>query len=83
MQLDRQGKPNSLLMPKELDAHCPLDTKGDAMLRHAIAQLGLSARAYHRVLKIARTIADMAMSRTVDAGHVAEAIGYRRGIDQP
>ena len=70
-------------MPKELDAHCPLDTKGDALLRHAIAQLSLSARAYHRVLKIARTIADMTMSRTVDAGHVAEAIGYRRGMDQP
>ena len=83
VQLDRQGKPNSLLMPKELDAHCPLDTKGDALLRHAIAQLSLSARAYHRVLKIARTIADMTMSRTVDAGHVAEAIGYRRGMDQP
>ena len=70
-------------MPKELDAHCPLDTKGDALLRRAIAQLSLSARAYHRVLKIARTIADMTTSPMVDASHVAEAIAYRRNMDQP
>ena len=84
IQLDRQGKPNSLLLPRELDAHCPLDANGDALPRHAIAQLSLSARAYHRVLKIARpTIADMTASPLVDASHVADAIDYRRGMNQP
>ena len=82
VQINRQGKANSLLMSKELDVHCRLDQRGDALLRGAIARLSLSARAYHRVLKIARTIADMALSPTLEVDHVAEAIGYRRRMDQ-
>ena len=83
VQLTRQGKANALLTHKELDVHCRLDQKGDALLRDAIARFSLSARAYHRVLKIARTIADMALSPMPDVNHVAEAIGYRRRMDQP
>ena len=81
VQLDRQGKPNALLTPREIDRHCLPDAGGDALLRQAIARLNLSARAYHRVLKVARTIADLALAATLQANHVAEAIGYRRGMD--
>jgi magnesium chelatase family protein len=50
------------------------------MLHQAIDKLGLSARAYHRTLKVARTIADLASSDTISVAHVAEAIQYRRGL---
>ena len=80
-QISRQGKPNALLEPNEIELHCHLDVQGEALLRQAILHLDLSARAYHRVLKVARTIADLAQIGTVDKSHVAEAIGYRRGID--
>jgi magnesium chelatase family protein len=82
IQLARQGKPNALLTPKEIDRHCQPDAEGDALLRQAIARLNLSARAYHRVLKVARTIADLAQAEALASRHVAEAIGYRRGMDR-
>ncbi|MEO7762467.1 MAG: YifB family Mg chelatase-like AAA ATPase [Casimicrobiaceae bacterium] len=81
-QFSRQGKANALLTPKEIDAHCVPDAAGDALLRQAIARLNLSARAFHRVLKVARTIADLAQADTLTASHIAEAIGYRRGMDR-
>jgi magnesium chelatase family protein len=82
VQLARQGKANALLMTKEIDRHCQPDEAGAALLRQAIARLNLSARAYHRVLKVARTIADLAEVETLAASHIAEAIGYRRGMDR-
>ena len=72
----------TVLTPKEIDRHCLPDAHGDALLRQAIARLHLSARAYHRVLKVARTIADLARVDALTASHVAKAIGYRRGIDR-
>ncbi len=77
-QCARQGKPNARLMPREIDAHCAPDASGAALLAQAMARLSLSARAYHRILKVARTIADLAESPTVGVVHIAEAIGYRR-----
>ena len=77
-QMSRQGKPNNLLAGKEIDRHCGLDAASEALLKQAIARLNLSARAYHRVLKLARTIADLAASPTILAAHIAEAIRYRR-----
>lgn len=77
-QLARQGKCNVELGPREIEAFCRLDGAADALLRQAITRLGLSARAYHRVLKLARTIADLAGAGGVSAAHVAEAIQYRR-----
>ena len=74
----RQGKPNARLMPREIDAQCAPDAAGAALLAQAMARLSLSARAYHRILKVARTIADLAECPAVGAAHVAEAIGYRR-----
>jgi len=54
------------------------DREGDQLLRHALARLLLSARAYHRVLRVARSIADLCGKSTISAEHVAEAIQYRR-----
>ncbi len=77
-QLARQGKPNADLGTREIDRHCAVDRDGDQLLRHALARLLLSARAYQRVLRVARTIADLAGASTIGAGHIAEAIQYRR-----
>jgi len=77
-QNDRQGKANARLLPAEVAAHCVPEARAEELLAHAMARLALSARAYHRVLKVARTIADLADDRRINATHVAEAIGYRR-----
>jgi magnesium chelatase family protein len=77
-QMSRQGKPNALLGTREIDKLCATDREGDQLLRHALARLLLSARAYHRVLRVARSIADLAGKSTIAAEHIAEAIQYRR-----
>ena len=63
---------------KEIDRLCAPDEAGAQLLKQAIARLNLSARAYHRVLKVARTLADLAGSKRVASAHIAEAIHYRR-----
>jgi len=77
-QLERQGTPNALLGTREIDKLCATDKEGDQLLRHALARLLLSARAYHRVLRVARSIADLAGDAAIRAAHIAEAIQYRR-----
>ena len=77
-QRARQGKSNSLLQTRELERWCRLDAESEALLKEAFARLSLSARAYHRILKVARTIADLAAVDALSASHVAEAISYRR-----
>jgi magnesium chelatase family protein len=76
--LARQGKPNAMLDVSEIDTLCVPDEKGAALLQQAIIRLNLSARAYHRVLKVARTIADLAASENILTTHIAEAVQYRR-----
>lgn len=78
LQLDRQGKPNVMLSVKEVEEHCAGDVKAAEFARQAIGRLGLSARAYHRILKVSRTIADLAAVAAVSTAHVAEAVQYRR-----
>ncbi len=77
-QIERQGKSNALLGVKEIERICKPDAGGESLLRQAIGRLNLSARAYHRVLKVARSIADLAGDAGIAAAHVAEAIQYRR-----
>ena len=77
-QKDRQGCANALLGVRATETHCTPCAQGEALLRQAIARLSLSARAYHRILRVARTIADLACSESIAAAHVAEAIQYRR-----
>ena len=79
LQLVRQGKANQQLSTREIDCHCRLDGAGERLLRDAMAQLHWSGRAYHRVLKVARTIADLDGSPRVQHAHVSEAVQYRRG----
>ena len=77
-QLARQGKPNVQLGTDEIDEFATPDGAGEQMLKQAISRLALSARGYHRVLKVARTIADLAGEARVSAMHVGEAVQLRR-----
>ncbi|BBB64304.1 magnesium chelatase subunit [Undibacterium sp. YM2] len=79
-QQQRQGKANNLLSTTEIDLHCQPDAQAGQLLRNAMTKLNWSARAYHRVLKVARTIADLAGSAHIATPHVAEAIQYRRAL---
>lgn len=76
-QLDRQGKINAQLKGSELDRFCALGKSEQTLLRHSVEQLGLSARSYHRVLKVARTLTDLAGEENIGAGQIAEALAYR------
>ncbi len=77
-QLARQGKPNAALGPLELADHCQLNERATHLLQAAMHKFGLSARAYHRVLKVGRSIADLAQNSLIEETHIAEALQYRR-----
>lgn len=77
-QLSRQGRRNHALDVKGLERHAWPDGAGRQLLHQAIERLGLSMRAYHRIIKVARTIADLEGNQEVNAHHLGEAIGYRR-----
>jgi magnesium chelatase family protein len=79
LQLKRQGKANFALGSLEIDEFCQPDEAGLTLLKTAISRLNLSARAYHRILKVARTIADVAGEPAIKPAHIAEAVQYRRG----
>jgi magnesium chelatase family protein len=68
---------NGEMGPGDVRVHCPLDDSGTALVRQAMNQLHLSARAFHRVLKLARTIADFAGDEGIGTPHLAEALQYR------
>jgi magnesium chelatase family protein len=73
---------NAEMGVKEVRRWCGLDAAGESLLRAAVQQLGLSARAYHRVLKVARTIADLAGAERIGPVHLAEAIQYQRRAER-
>ena len=77
-QLARQQKPNSMLGNQELYDVCLLSDQGHALLEQASERLGLSARAYHRILRLARTIADIEQCDEITTSILSEAISYRR-----
>jgi magnesium chelatase family protein len=77
-QLARSGKPNAWLNNRETERDCALGSHEHALLDRAVERLGLSARAYHRVLRVARSIADLAGSLNIEGIHLSEAIQLRR-----
>ena len=83
LAIQRQGCTNARLEGKALEAHAAPDAAGQTLLSQAVARLGLSARAYHRLLRVARTIADLAGSEQIGTAHIAEAIQFRQLSNQP
>jgi magnesium chelatase family protein len=78
--LHRQGHANAELTPAGIDAHCALDEAARALLQRAAERLGWTGRGLHRVLKVARTIADLAGRERLQATHIAEAMQWRRAL---
>jgi magnesium chelatase family protein len=70
---------NSQMSTKEINTFCILDEASEKMLQQAINTMNLSARAYYRVLKLSRTIADLEESENIQIQHIAEALSYRKG----
>jgi magnesium chelatase family protein len=68
---------NAQMTPRLIRRYCSVDAESERMLESAMTRLGLSARAYDRILKVSRTIADLAESTEIQPVHVAEAVGYR------
>ena len=77
-QLARNGGPNAWLQGETLLKHCALRPPEQKLLDRVVDRFGLSARAYHRLLKLARTIADLGQSERIESAHLAEAISYRK-----
>ncbi|MEJ2655082.1 MAG: ATP-binding protein, partial [Acidihalobacter sp.] len=76
-QVARQGCTNAQLDARDVDRHCALADAERALLEQAMTRFKLSARAYHRILKVARSIADLQDSPHIEGPHLAEALGYR------
>jgi magnesium chelatase family protein len=81
-QFNRQGKVNNALNTTEIDRYCAPDEAGKQLLHSAMNRLSWSARSYHRVLKVARSIADLAQADQIQRAHIAEAISYRRALKE-
>lgn len=77
-QMDRQGVANARLGQGDINRYCAISTQGGRLLTEAIEKLGLTARAFHRILRVARTLADLDASDDIASAHLSEAIGYRR-----
>ena len=77
LQRQRFNRTNARMAPKEIKAHCALDEECQQLLKMAMTELNLSARAYDRILKVSRTIADLDASAHIQSQHISEAIQYR------
>jgi magnesium chelatase family protein len=82
LQAQRNNTLNSRLSHQQIDAVCALKQSDRRLLQRAMEKLQLSARAYHRILKLARTIADMEAAEAIATRHLTEAIHYRK-LDRP
>lgn len=76
-QYQRQNKLNHQLSGQDIDQHCQLSDKDKALLSAAMERFKLSARAYHRILKVARTVADLSACESIQTAHLTEALSYR------
>ncbi len=76
-QLKRQGCANNILNNKDIEKYCTLSNEDEALLGQIMEKFRLSARAYHRILKVARTIADLEGSANIQTKHISETISYR------
>ena len=76
-QLQRQGSANNVLSNKDIEKYCALSKDDEALLGQIMEKFRLSARAYHRILKVARTIADLEGSENIQTKHISETISYR------
>ena len=76
-QQARQGEANRFLANKQIEQYCQLSPKDEVLIAQVLEKFKLSARAYHRILKVARTIADLAGSEDIQTAHLSEAVGYR------
>ena len=72
-----RGRRNAQMTSRELRQHCPLDQAGQSHLKTSVQEMGLSARAHDKVLRVARTIADLEGVDSISCAHVAEAVNYR------
>ena len=72
-----RGYANARMPSKRIREHCKLDAAGERTLEAAVSRMGLSARAHDRILKVARTIADLAGGEQISVAHLAEAVQYR------
>ncbi|MBJ9986444.1 YifB family Mg chelatase-like AAA ATPase [Acinetobacter sp. S40] len=79
-QINRQQKANFSLSPQELEQHAALDSTTQKMMEVAQQRMNLSARSYHRILRVARTIADLSQSSNIQSVHLSEALSYRQTI---
>ncbi|MBD3668356.1 MAG: ATP-binding protein [Kangiella sp.] len=77
-QYQRQGKLNGQLQAGEIDEHCLLSDSAKALLNKALEQLNLSARSYHRIIKVSRTIADLSGEHMIQPHHISETLNYRK-----
>lgn len=78
VQIERQGKRNAWLTPIELERYCQLQPEDEKRLHDAMEKLGLSARSYHRIIKVSRTLADLAQVEQIKTEHILSALGYRQ-----
>lgn len=78
LQMQRQGHLNQALSPKQLETHALLDEASSQILDQAQQRLNLSARAYHRIIRVSRSIADLSQSEQIQSQHLSEALSYRR-----